>query len=133
MKGLLSIIKRAFTLILKYPKIIMAAAIILLIGLIWVGGPIVGIERFETRLLLTIGVLFLLTLSLLFERYRADKGAKMLEQSLRKQAEEQVVSARPDRKEEIEALRNQFDKSISSRSEERRVGKEGRSRWSPYH
>ncbi|OGW62667.1 MAG: hypothetical protein A2Y48_09835 [Nitrospirae bacterium RIFCSPLOW2_12_42_9] len=114
MKGLLSIIKRAFTLILKYPKIIMAAAIVLLICLIWVGGPIVGIERFETRLLLTIGVLFLLTLSLLFERYRADKGAKMLEQSLRKQAEEQVVSARPDRKEEIEALRNQFDKSISS-------------------
>ena len=37
------------------------------------------------------------------------------------------------RTEEIQARRNALNKQIGPRSEERRVGKECRSRWSPYH
>ena len=33
----------------------------------------------------------------------------------------------------VEELYNEIEKSIAARSEERRVGKECRSRWSPYH
>src|ERR1017187_468194 len=33
----------------------------------------------------------------------------------------------------IESLPEAIDDRLASRSEERRVGKEGRSRWSPYH
>ena len=32
-----------------------------------------------------------------------------------------------------ETITNTFLKTVSARSEERRVGKECRSRWSPYH
>ena len=34
---------------------------------------------------------------------------------------------------EFEAVKKQFHKTDGRRSEERRVGKECRSRWSPYH
>ena len=34
---------------------------------------------------------------------------------------------------QIQKLEDQFDIQIFDRSEERRVGKECRSRWSPYH
>ena len=33
----------------------------------------------------------------------------------------------------FESMRSAIGETISSRSEERRVGKECRSRWSPYH
>ena len=39
----------------------------------------------------------------------------------------------PAERKEIQLTRGQVDKGTNSRSEERRVGKECRSRWSPYH
>src|SRR2546422_9965980 len=42
-------------------------------------------------------------------------------------------SPRPEFERETGAVRVEFGRLLSERSEERRVGKEGRSRWSPYH
>ncbi len=90
------------------------AGIVLLSLLIWFAGPFAGIKSLQIRFILIIGVLILWIAYLLFERLRADKGAKLLEQSLKKQAEEQLVSTRPDRKEDILALQTQLEKAIAS-------------------
>ena len=50
--------------------------------------------------------------------------------------EQNALLARLDRLESIEEIRQlagKYSLSLDMRSEERRVGKECRSRWSPYH
>ena len=114
MKRILTLFKTLLAILLKYPKIMVPVGVILLILLIWFAGPSVGITRIDIRLFLVIGVLFAWILFLMIERMREDKGAKLLEQSMKKQAEEQLVNARPDRKEDIQALQSQLEKAIAS-------------------
>src|ERR1051325_9080702 len=61
----------------------------------------------------------------------ADKGGRSF-----LEGRERLPATTPDRHEHSKALCSSVVKSLvilSSRSEERRVGKECRSRWSPYH
>ena len=44
-----------------------------------------------------------------------------------------AISARDGSAVMLQALSRSFDSALRDRSEERRVGKECRSRWSPYH
>ena len=118
MKRLLSLFMSLFmsllAALLKRPRILIPIGVILLILLIWFAGPFVGLKRLEMRLILVIGILIAWILFQMFERIRADKGAKLLEKSLKKQAEDQLVNTRPDRKEDIQALQTQFDKAVAS-------------------
>lgn len=114
MKLLLAIPKALISAMTRFPRITAAVAVFLLISLIWFAGPRLGLNKIETRLVLIAGILFLWSLFLVIDRYHAERGAKQLEQSLQRQAQEQMISSRPDRKEEIEALGNQFDKAVSA-------------------
>ena len=114
MKWILAVPRALIGAMIRFPRITVAAALFLLICLIWVAGPLIGMEQSDTRLLVIGGVILIWSLFLAFDRYRAERGAKLLEASLRNQAKEQVVQSRPDRKEEIDALRQQFEKAVSS-------------------
>ncbi|MBI3595520.1 MAG: type VI secretion system membrane subunit TssM [Nitrospirae bacterium] len=114
MRRLLSIPRSLFIALLRYPRVTIALGVFFLICLVWVAGPMVGLQHAETRLILIVGALLVWSLYLILDRFRADRGAKRLEQSLQKQAQEQVISTRPDRKGEIETLRAQFDKAVAS-------------------
>lgn len=97
--------------------------IILLILLIYVGG-----SRFRlplnNRLLLIIGIMSGGMLYLLFKQVRANRGAKLLEKSIKAQADEQKMSQRPDKKGEIEELKHDLVAAIESLKKSR-LGKGG--------
>ena len=114
MKLLLAIPKALINAMTRFPRITAAVGVFCLICLIWFAGPYLGLTKIETRLVLIVGILFLWSLFLVIDRVRAERGAKQLEQSLQKQAQEQAVGSRPDRKEEIAELGNQFDKAVSA-------------------
>ncbi|MBI3596642.1 MAG: type VI secretion system membrane subunit TssM [Nitrospirae bacterium] len=125
MRRLLSIPRSLFFTLLRYPRVTIALGLFFLICLVWVAGPLLGLQKGETRLILIVGILLVWILFLLLDRFRADRGAKLLEQSLQKQAQEQMISTRPDRKGEIEALRAQFDKAVASLKQSK-IGKGSR-------
>jgi len=114
MKFLLKGLKALVNVMTRFPRVTAGIAVFLLICLIWFAGPSLWLEKPETRLFLIVGILFLWSLFLAIDRVRAERGAKQLEQSLHKQAQEQAVGSRPDRKEEIEELGNQFDKAVAA-------------------
>lgn len=114
MKKLLSFPKMMVLGLIRRPQLLIGIGLIFLILLIWIGGPSIGLESSETRWLIIAGILFLWILFVLLERFRIVKGARMLEESLQKQAQEQMASARPDRKEEVDALRVQFEKAVGA-------------------
>src|SRR3712207_7931484 len=68
---------------------------------------------------------------------RADAGAQLAEQALAVGQERALDREALDRR--VERRRSRLDRllqlrrDVGERSEERRVGKECRSRWSPYH
>ncbi len=112
MKRLSGLFKRLLAATVRFPRITVAVGVFLLIALIWIGGPFVSIVRVETRLFLIVGVLFFWSVFLLLDRYRAERGARLLEESLHRQV--QTAAVRPDRREEIEALGRQFEKAVAS-------------------
>ncbi|TAK06649.1 MAG: type VI secretion system membrane subunit TssM [Candidatus Manganitrophaceae bacterium] len=114
MKFLLAVPKALINGMTRFPRITAAVGVFCLICLIWFAGPYLGLTKIETRLILIVALLFLWSLFLIIDRYRAERGAKQLEQSLQKQAQEQAVGSRPDRKEEIAELGNQFDKAVAA-------------------
>ena len=114
MKKLLSLPKLIVMGLIRRPQLLIFIGLIFLVLLIWIGGSSIGLESSEARWLIIAGIFFLWILFVLLERFRAVKGAKMLEESLQKQAQEQMASARPDRKEEVDALRVQFDKAVGA-------------------
>jgi type VI secretion system protein ImpL len=124
-RRLLSIPRSLFIALLRYPRVTIGLGVFFLICLVWVAGPLLGLKTGETRLILIVGILIVWILFLLLDRLRADRGAKLLEQSLQKQAQEQVISTRPDRKGEIDALRVQFDKAVASLKQSK-IGRTGR-------
>lgn len=114
MKLLLKGLKALVNVMTRFPRAAAGVAVFLLICLIWFAGPSLWLEKLETRLFLIVAILFLWSLFLVIDRVRAEQGAKQLEQSLHKQAQEQAVGSRPDRKEEIEELGSQFDKAVAA-------------------
>jgi len=114
MKWLLAIPKALIQAMTRYPRITAAIGVFCLICLIWFAGPYIGLTKIETRLFLVVAVLFLWSLFLAIDRVRAERGAKQLEQSLQKQAQEEAEGSRPDRKEEIAELGVQFDKAVAA-------------------
>ena len=64
------------------------------------------------RLLAIIGVLLLTILLVVVSFLRANRSADRIERSIRQQAEQQLMSARPDRRSEIEEMQRQLNQAI---------------------
>ena len=99
--------------ILKNKQFWVVIGIILLILIIYLGG-----SRFRlplnTRLLIIIGIMGGGMLYLLIKQARAKRGAALLEKSIKAQADQQQLSQRPDKKGEIEELKNELLAAIES-------------------
>jgi type VI secretion system protein ImpL len=100
--------------LLKHPGLVIEIGAVFVIALVWFAGPLVGFDSVAGRVQIIIGIGLLragvhVAQYLLVQR----RGAK-LEESLRQEGARQVGSARPDRKEEIDAVRIQFEKGIAA-------------------
>jgi type VI secretion system protein ImpL len=108
-----------FKKILKNRQFIVALGIVLLIVLIWLVGmielgsapPLLSVK---TRLLLSIIVVVVWIGLLLIEQLRAQRGASQLEQSLKTQADEQLLGVRPEKRQQIENLKQEFVAAIEA-------------------
>jgi type VI secretion system protein ImpL len=99
--------------LLKNKQFWIVIGIILIILLIYMGG-----SRFRlplnTRLLIIIGIMGGGMLYLFIKEARAKRGAALLEKSIKAQADQQQLSQRPDKKGEIEELKNELLAAIES-------------------
>jgi type VI secretion system protein ImpL len=88
-------------------------AFLLLIILAWMGGRWFGWPP-NTRLVAILIIMFVGVLLLLFKSMRANRKAASLERSIKMQAEDQMRSTRPEKKEEIEELERELLLAIES-------------------
>ena len=98
-------------------RILAFSGIILLIALVWLAGyyvPGIGLEPIENRVYATIGILAIVFLIAVLRILKASRVASFMENLIKRQADDQLINARPDHKENIEAVRNQFFKSIDT-------------------
>ncbi len=68
----------------------------------------------NTILLGVVVVMFLWILMVMYQRMQANQGAAALEQSIKAQAEQQLLGVRPDKREEIEQLKQQLNEAIET-------------------
>jgi type VI secretion system protein ImpL len=90
-----------------------AFGLVLLLSLLWA----VSVSRHWSIVVPLVGTVVLLAIamtSLLLDRFRAVKNASNLEQSMRNQAEEELFSVRPERREQIEQIEREFVEAIDS-------------------
>jgi type VI secretion system protein ImpL len=99
--------------LLRRRRLIVAAGFILLILLIVVAGSWFGLSP-TTRMFGVMLVLFLWVLLLMYERMQAYRGAARLEQSIKAQAEDQLLAIRPEKRKEIEEFKQQLADAIDA-------------------
>ena len=112
MKKLWSLAKTGLTALMRRPRWMVELSCVILLALVWFAGPFIGITSVETRVKLIIAISVVRVLANLLDHYFAQRKAGQLETSLQLQAQQQMATARPDRKEDIAALRSQFEKAI---------------------
>jgi len=86
---------------------------IFLFLLVFIGGRRLGFPM-NTRLLIIIGILFFAILFFQIKQLQAKRGAAKLEQSIKAQVDDQKLSLRPEKREEIESLKHELMSSIES-------------------
>ncbi|MBL8721828.1 MAG: type VI secretion system membrane subunit TssM [Myxococcales bacterium] len=84
-----------------------------LLALVWVAGYFLKLA-FLTKVLASVAVGLLVVAVLVYRRMRAKRAARALERELLRQAEQQAMNARPDRRAEIAALQLQFTQGLAS-------------------
>lgn len=99
--------------ILKSKRLLVVIGFILLICLILAVGAWLGLAL-NTRLIIILIILATGIIILLFKQMQANKGAALIEQSIKAQAEEQKLAIRPDKREEIEELKHELASAIES-------------------
>jgi type VI secretion system protein ImpL len=110
---------------LKNRRLVLAIGFILLLLLIWFAGPMVGLKSVPVRSL-TAGLAVMTGIVvILLNKIRASKGAALIENAIEEEAVTQLASARPDRKDEIAALRDQLNAAIATLKK----SKMGKFRW----
>ncbi|MGB0911268.1 MAG: type VI secretion system membrane subunit TssM, partial [Nitrospirales bacterium] len=114
MRTLFSLPKKLLFALLGRPHLLVAIGVVLLCLLIWFGGPSLGLHDVSVRIILIGGILLSWVLFLAYDRYRSKQGAQLLEQSLHQQSEEQASHATGDQKDEIDAVRTQFQKAMAT-------------------
>jgi len=116
-KRLFAALSSPFLALLKHPGLVIEIGVVFLIALIWFAGPWVGFDSVEGRVLIIIGVVLLRAVVHGVQYFLDQQRGAKLEESLRQEGARQVGSARPDRKEEIDAVRIQFEKGIAALKE----------------
>jgi len=103
MSSLLGLLRNRFVLL--------GSGFVLLISLAftlgaWMGWPM------TTRLYIVIGILIVSVLAAVVELVRSQQSASNMEDSMRWQAEQQVEHSRPDKKREIEEMKQRFEDAV---------------------
>jgi type VI secretion system protein ImpL len=104
MKILAAITKGGTTLLL---------ILIILLLLIWFGGEQFGVDK-KIRLFAVMGVLLVAIILIVIQKVLAVRSAMLIEQKLKAQAQEQVASARPDQRADVQAVQTQLDEAIQA-------------------
>lgn len=117
MKRLFIALSSPFLALLKHPRLVIEIGVVFAIALIWFAGPWVGFDSVEGRVQIIIGVALLRAVVYVVQYLLVQRRGAKLEESLRQEGARQVGSARPDRKEEIDAVRVQFEKGIAALKE----------------
>ncbi len=102
-----------FLLLFKDPKYLIGSLFIsifvLLVLVCWIVG--LGIKEI---LLISVIIFIASNVYVLIKRNKNVKQSKQLEDSLAQQAEDQVYSTRPDRRDDVDKLKTKFDSAITS-------------------
>ena len=114
MKRLFTVLCSPLLALLKHPRLLVEIGVVFVIALIWFAGPWVGFDSVEGRVLIIIGVVLLRAVVHVVQYVLVQQRGAKLEESLRQEGARQVGNARPDRKEEIDAVRIQFEKGIAA-------------------
>ena len=105
MKAILNFFKSRYFLI--------GIGILLLIGLIWFLGDMFEVST-DLRFAGIIAVLILCLIFMAFSFARANRYSAAIEQSIKVQSEQQLMNVRPDKREEIQELKEQLEVAIES-------------------
>jgi len=87
--------------------------LLIILLLIWFGGEHYGVSS-KIRLLAAAGVLVVAFLLVAVQKVLAVRSALLIEQKLKAQAQEQVESARPDQRADVQAVQTQLNEAIQS-------------------
>ena len=117
MKRLLLALSAPVLALLKHPRLVIEIGVVFAIALIWFAGPWVGFDSVEGRVQVIIGIVLLRAVAHVAQYLLAERRAAKLEESLQQQGVRQAGGARPDRQEEIDAVRVQFEKGIAALKE----------------
>lgn len=117
MSGIFSKIRSIMVAILRHPRLVIEFGVVCLIWLVWLLGPQIGLESVESRVQVIIVIGLLRFVFYIVHHLVSQRRATQLEVSLQQQAQRQVAAARADHKEELEALRRQFDKGVAALKE----------------
>src|SRR5574338_543425 len=117
MTALFGKLKSLLIAMLGHGRLVIEFGIVCLIWLVWFLGPAMGFESTESRIQIIIAIGLLRFIFYFIQHVVSRRRAAQLEASLLQQAQVQVAAARPDHKEELEALRRQFDKGVAALKE----------------
>jgi type VI secretion system protein ImpL len=104
MKVLAAITKGGTTLLL---------VLIIILLVIWFGGEQFHVDK-KIRLFAVTGLLVLAVVMVVVQKVAAVRSALLIEQKLKAQAQEQVASARPDQRADVQAVQTQLDEAIQA-------------------
>jgi type VI secretion system protein ImpL len=117
LRKLLSLPLKFIQWLVAHPRLTVGIGVLFLIALVWIISPLIGMESVTLRIYLSVGILLLWLIFIIVDQYRSDRNAKRFEESLNKQAQDHLLSIRPDRKGKIESLKNDFEKAVASLKE----------------
>ncbi len=100
--------------LVRRPRLLVGLGIVSLCALIWFAGDVAGMQNAGIRLLLITGIILAWAFFLIFDHYRAQQGAQLLEESLQQQGVAQESRFQGDEKDNIEAVRLRFEKAIAT-------------------
>ncbi len=100
--------------VVRRPRLLVGLGILSLCALIWFAGDLAGMQSPEIRLLLIAGIILAWIFFLIFDHYRAQQGAQLLEDSLQQQGIEQAEHFNEEDKDKIEEVQLRFEKAIAT-------------------
>ncbi len=131
MKKLISLPYQLVLALLRRPQTLIAIGIVSLCALIWFAGPSLGMASVGIRLILMGGIILAWVLFRVYDWYQTSQSAQLLEESLQQQGEDHANRLKASPSEEIESVRLQFQKAITTLKQSK-LGKGYRGRAALY-
>ena len=107
------VVMKAILNFLKSRYFLIGLGILLLLALIWFVGDMQGLSS-DLRFALIIAVLILAIIFMAFGFARANRYSLAIEQSIKKESEQQLLNVRPDKRDEIQEMKEQLETAIES-------------------